>query len=244
MKAKSGYMAAILLLLAAVPVAFWAGRSTAPLPVARDVIAMNDKAAAHPAVNVREHLRQAVEGDRKVGRSLDEPIRSPDPSSNPPPARPGRTPPSLQVPHETASVPNRTIDPPVPAAKLLSDFINGNRDSVFVDSMTQGHDATQAEQIDPAWSPSANQQLRDYIAQQFGDRFETPVIDCRTDICELMAAGRVGGSMSDDSMDFQRAMSTMHKQAWWSMIGFDQQWMSVSTSPDGRPLFILYITRK
>ena len=138
------------------------------------------------------------------------------------------------------------IDAPRSAAILLQEALAKTKDSIFIQPTTQGHEAVLAEKIDPEWSPAANQQLMDYLSAQLGERIEVPVIDCRENICELLAAGKLGGSVNDDSMDFQRMLADMHSQQWWSALGFDQQGTQfmVTFSPDGRPLFFVYLTRK
>jgi hypothetical protein len=134
----------------------------------------------------------------------------------------------------------------MPAAKLLADAIDEQRKSIWISPTTQGHDAVQAEAVDPDWSLQTNQQLRDYLSDQFGNRFEVPVVDCRENICELQAAGQLGGALDLDTADFQRAIMAMRDQPWWKAIGLDMTTINVevTSSPDGRPLFIVYIIRK
>ena len=84
---------------------------------------------------------------------------------------------------------------------------------------------------------------RDYLAEQLGTRFEFPAVDCQADICEIQAAGYENGNLNADIHNFQMIVNAMHQQPWWNALGFDEQTLS-TTEKQGRPLFIVYITRK
>jgi len=129
------------------------------------------------------------------------------------------------------------------ASELLAKFIENSKDSVFQTPQSQGHAAMLAEEPDPQWSPVASGQLHDYLTQQLGDRFEFPVIECQTDICEIQAAGYANGNLDSDMRDFQMIVNNMHRQPWWNELGFDEQTLS-TTQKQARPLFIVYVTRK
>jgi len=43
--------------------------------------------------------------------------------------------------------------------------------------------------------------------------------------------------------DFQTIVNAMHQQPWWNDLGFDEQTLS-TTEKQGRPLFVVYVTRK
>lgn len=144
------------------------------------------------------------------------------------------------APHQDSGAPP---SPPKPASQLLANFIERLGHSAFQSPITQGHTAMLAEQPDPSWSPAASNQLNQYLSQQLGDRFEFPVVQCQSNICEIQAAGFPGVSGDPAASAFQEVVGKMHQQPWWSDLGFDEQILSV-TDEEGRMLFIVYVTRK
>ena len=115
---------------------------------------------------------------------------------------------------------------------------------VFLPESVRNHAAVQSEPVDPDWGPQASQAIRDYLTTLFGDRFEIALVDCRQDLCELEAAGRLGGNSSDDMRAFQEVIPGMKQQPWWSALEFDQETGVIGVSPDGRALFIYFFSRK
>jgi hypothetical protein len=73
--------------------------------------------------------------------------------------------------------------------------------------------------------------------------FEFPAVDCQADICEIQAAGYENGNLNAVIYNFQMIVNAMHQQPWWNALGFDEQTLS-TPEKQGRPLFIVYITRK
>ena len=132
---------------------------------------------------------------------------------------------------------------PKTATEILAHYIDDDPTQVFLPNSVQYHAAVQSEPIDPEWGPAASQAIRDYLSK-FGDRFEFPLIDCRQDLCELEAVGRLGSNSRDDLHDFQDALNSMRQQPWWSTFQFDQDTGLVSSSPDGRAIIIWFYSRK
>ena len=118
---------------------------------------------------------------------------------------------------------------------------------VFVSEVSQGHELAQKEPMDPDWGPTSNQELSDLLHGQLGGRFDIPTVNCRTDICEIMAASKIGGSPNEDMQAFQRIPQLLRQQPWFAASGFDMAntpMMFGSSPPDERVLVIMYITRK
>ena len=132
----------------------------------------------------------------------------------------------------------------VPAAELFSGFVDDDPHNVFLPSSVQYHAAVQSETVDPAWGPAAAEALRNFVATQYGNRFELPLVDCRQDLCELRVAGQVGGDQLADMQDFQQLVERMKQEPWWSALEFDQQTGMIGTAPDGRALLLYFFSRK
>ena len=133
---------------------------------------------------------------------------------------------------------------PKPAGELFVPLIAEDPTRVFAPATVNYHAAVQGEESDPTWGPYAESALRDYITEQFGDRFEIPYVDCRQDLCELQVAGRIGGDVTADTHDIQQAMSRMKQQAWWTEWQFDQEHGTVGSSQDGRMILLWFFSRK
>ncbi|MEO7432666.1 MAG: hypothetical protein ABIR62_11725 [Dokdonella sp.] len=131
-----------------------------------------------------------------------------------------------------------------PASELFSGFVDDDPRNVFLPSSVQYHAAVQSESVDPAWGPAAADALRTFVATQYGNRFELPLVDCRQDLCELRVAGQVGGDQLADMQDFQQLVEQMKQQPWWSALEFDQHTGMIGTAPDGRALLLYFFSRK
>lgn len=144
--------------------------------------------------------------------------------------------------------PSKNGDPPSrngkPAAELIAAIENDDTKSAFPNPAIAAHQALLNEQSDPDWSQQAEQQLRDFLSAQLGNRFEYPLVQCGTDICEIQAASFVDGDSAADLRDFQRADSDMQLQPWWTTLQFDELTFQVQSSKNGRHLIIVFITRK
>ena len=135
-------------------------------------------------------------------------------------------------------------DAPKSTAEILAPFIEDNPAEVFLPDSVRNHAAVQSETVDPDWGPTASHAMRDYLESQLGDRFDIPVVDCRQDLCELEATGRLGGNSSDDVRDFERALNEMKQQPWWSTFQFDQNTGLAAVSADGRAIIVHFYSRK
>jgi len=188
---------------------------------------------------------------RKGGAANTIPSRNLTPS---PPTRPSnessaKTTPETPGKSADASRAGATPSPPatpvvMPAAELFSGFVEDDPRNVFLPSSVQYHAAVQSEAVDPAWGPAAAEALRTFVAAQYGNRFELPLVDCRQDLCELRVAGQVGGDQLADMQDFQQLVGQMKEEPWWSALEFDQQTGMIGTAPDGRALLLYFFSRK
>lgn len=131
-----------------------------------------------------------------------------------------------------------------PAVELFGPLVDDDPNNVFLASTVQYHAAVQSEAVDPEWGPVAAQVLRDHLASQWGDRYEIALIDCRTDLCEVRIAARVGSDAQPDIQEMQESINRMKHEPWWSAAQFDQDMMAVGVSPDGRALVLWFISRK
>jgi len=145
-------------------------------------------------------------------------------------------------PDTTPSMP--TVPDVKPAAELFSGFVDDDPRNVFLPSSVQYHAGVQSESVDPAWGPAAADALRNFVATQYGNRYELPLVDCRQDLCELRVAGQVGGDQLADMQDFQQLVERMKQEPWWSALEFDQQTGMIGTAPDGRALLLYFFSRK
>ena len=232
------------LLVFAIPVAFFAGRAsvgTGQVAAKAASVTRPDGArdvGAKPKIQdaVSSRLTKIAESatarraDSRTGAAASPPVGSAAPLAAPVPT--------------TQAAPAAA---PLPPERLLEDMLDKSTAGVFVSEVSQGHELAQKEQIDPDWGPTSNQELSDLLKSQLGDRFDIPTINCRTDICEIMAASKIGGSPNEDMQEFQRIPQLLRQQPWFSGSGFDlanTPMMFGSSPPDERVLVIMYITRK
>jgi hypothetical protein len=132
---------------------------------------------------------------------------------------------------------------PKSAAELFTPFIEDDPSQVFPPSTVHYHAAFQSETADPDWGPSTAAALRNYLISKFGDRFEIPLVDCRQDLCELQVAGRPGSGSAADMNDVQQMMLLLKQSALWSQLQLDQETSIIGSSPDGRALWLSFISR-
>lgn len=151
--------------------------------------------------------------------------------------------PSRDAPRVRASAQEETSAQPKPAAELFTPFVEDDPSLVFPPSTVQYHSTLQSEPTDPDWGPSTAEALRNYIASQYRDRFDIPLVECRRDLCELQVAGRMGGDSAADMDELQRMIHLMKQSPLWSSLQLDQETSLVSTSADGRALWLSFISR-
>lgn len=147
------------------------------------------------------------------------------------------------APTMRASTREETSARPKSAAELFTPFVEDDPSLVFPPSTVQYHSALQSETPDPDWGPSTAAALRNSITSQYGDRFDIPLVECRRDLCELQVAGRIGGDSAADMGELQRMIQRMKQSQLWSSLQLDQETSLVSTSPDGRALWLSFISR-
>ena len=128
------------------------------------------------------------------------------------------------------------------AAELFLPYVEDDPRNVFLPSSVQYHAAVQGETSDPNWGPVAAETLRGYIESLFGQRFEIVVSDCRSDLCELQIAGRLGNDSTQDMHDLGEAIGLMKSQSWWTQLQFDQE-TGLTGLRDGRVLALWFFSR-
>jgi hypothetical protein len=155
---------------------------------------------------------------------------------------------AASVPSSTSSTASQQNDPPKAPQKSAADIIAAleadDHKSAFPNPSIAPHQAMLNETPDPNWSQAAAQQLRDYLAEQLGNRFEYPLVQCGQDICEIQAATLPGSDRHVDVHDFQVADENMSQQSWWTSLQFDELTFQVDSEDDGRDVMIVFITRK
>ncbi len=130
------------------------------------------------------------------------------------------------------------------AAEFIAALEADDHKSAFPNPSIAPHQAMLNETPDPNWSQAAAQQLRDYLAEQLGNRFEYPLVQCGQDICEIQAATLPGSDRHVDVHDFQVADENMSLQPWWTSLEFDELTFQVDSEDDGRDVMIVFVTRK
>lgn len=101
---------------------------------------------------------------------------------------------------------------------------------------------------DPAWSTASEQTLRDEIAQlppNFTNRLEFSQVQCGPSLCEIQAAERFTSpyQSSQDIQDWQDYVREMLKSPSSQADQLTNPVTILSTTPDGRPLFLVYFHR-
>jgi hypothetical protein len=130
--------------------------------------------------------------------------------------------------------------------EFLATFVSQDPSQVFVSDVAQNHAAVLAQTVDPEWGPAISQQIREFLEQQLGDLVEIPLADCRQDLCEVQI---IGSSATDDQVVRSEisvvslALTLMKQQPWWS-FQIDQESMALTYSPDHRPVWVIFYSRK
>ena len=101
---------------------------------------------------------------------------------------------------------------------------------------------------DPLWSATAEQTLRSEITQlpsNFSNRLEFSQVDCGPSVCEIQAAMRFTSpyQSSQDILDWQAYVREMLRSPSAQAEQFTNPVAILSTTPDGRPLFLVYFRR-
>ena len=201
----------------------------------------SSRAALLSDVQVSEHTADVVRGTRSLrgvpGNSSTAGTPSPVAATAPRMVR------GEAAPRRAAqSAPDAEL--PKPAGELFLPFIANDPSQVFAPQTVNFHAAVQSEAIDPAWGPASAAALHDFLTMMFGNRFEIPYVDCRTDLCELQVAGRIGNDLDRDMHDIQHAMGLMKQEPWWTALEFDQESGTVGSSQDGRVILLWFFSRK
>lgn len=149
-----------------------------------------------------------------------------------------------------ASPPPSGEPPAIPVAAiapLFSDVLNPPHRGV-VQPVVQLHRKLEAEPEDDAWSPAMETTLREYLQRQPGfDRIEIMVLDCRTTVCEIQAAGFLSDSNPQLPPHlqifnvYQAATINIEKQPWASELTHAG---TTFGSRDERVLFVTQLVRE
>lgn len=101
---------------------------------------------------------------------------------------------------------------------------------------------------DPAWSTASEQTLRDEMAQlpsRFSSRLEFSQVKCGPSLCEIQAAVRFTSpyQSSQDILDWQTYVREMLRSPSSRADQLTDPVTILSTTPDDRPLFLVYVRR-
>jgi hypothetical protein len=124
-------------------------------------------------------------------------------------------------------------------AELFEAFLADDPTKVFQNPNSIYHAAVISEPVDPQWSPVVDQQVHDFLAGKLGASFEDPIVDCRTDLCEVRIAGLAGA----DQLYVQQVLGQLHQQPWWSVDELDETTMAM-TYKQNRPILVFFISRQ
>lgn len=101
---------------------------------------------------------------------------------------------------------------------------------------------------DPLWSTTTEQTLRSEMTQlpsNFSNRLEFSQVDCGPSVCEIEAAMRFTSpyQTSQDILDWQSYVYEMLRSPSAQADQLTNPVMILSTTPDDRPLFLVYFRR-
>jgi hypothetical protein len=136
-----------------------------------------------------------------------------------------------------------------PGFEMLSTPASEMKDTDGDWSLWRRHQQLQSESRDEAWAPRIESALREGLQQNMlargftTERFELPVVECRTNACEIQAVGHVQDSRSG-GVDFQQIMGTVMMSALGSEFEQDGYIMRMGSRPDGRMTFLAHLPRK
>jgi hypothetical protein len=149
------------------------------------------------------------------------------------------------VPAPGASLPGSTT-PPALIAPLFTELFSERAGGLAEQPVAQIHRKLSTETEDDAWSPYMETNIRNFLQQRPGfDRIEIFVLDCRTTICEIQAAGFQTDIRSEipavphPDQVFQSAMSDLQKQPWGVEL---RHAGTLVTTRDDRVLFVAQFT--
>jgi len=192
-----------------------------------------------------------------------EPVKEAPP---PEPPKPTAAPPKQEPPPEEAAASEETAadEPPARepidsdhAADLLADVIAKQEaeddPNGLPNSAAEAWKKFDQETNDPEWSDKSSKQLEE-VLQQWIDALPEDVrghfalvhVECRTTLCQILAADNDEETQSERSQsgqEWQQAVGTLPSQPWWHELGF-ANFFTMVTSKDGTLLYITYILRE
>ncbi len=144
-----------------------------------------------------------------------------------------------------AAVPNR------PAAELLegtfvslADSVKDKKVNAFANPLAGWHQQFVKDTPDAVWSPMAQSQAESYLASKLGPEIELISVRCGSTVCEVQGASTSAQGSEKAANDWQANMSAMSGESWWPTFGFAVPNSAIWSAPDGRALFVSYLTRE
>ncbi|WP_152599871.1 hypothetical protein [Noviluteimonas dokdonensis] len=139
--------------------------------------------------------------------------------------------------------------PPLrPAAAAVADYLEAAPDDgppVAIVTGRQYHAVFAAEKRDAEWADIVEPRLREYFARQRNARaFEIVGLECRSTMCEVLAANRDPRTAPFDVDDWQNVLFAMHAEPWYRPAQLREPSIAIVDSPDHRALFITHLIRE
>jgi len=222
--------------------------------------------AAKPSVVAAAPAPVAVEAPRKEPEPPPPPPPQPQPKeSKPPPPSPH---PAVEPPPEPES--NSTAEEEEPeddgkpgidtdhAADLFADLITHEEakaedENGLPDPVAQTWKKFDKEETDSNWSGPTTQQIEAALEQwinslpaEIQDHIAVIHVECRTTLCQILAADNDADTQSDRSQagqEWQQAIATLPAQPWYNELGF-VNFVTQVTSKDGYILYMTYMMRE
>ena len=145
-----------------------------------------------------------------------------------------------------ALIANATL-PSTPASKDL--FTNmfshsGAKGNAAPNAQEIMHEKFEAEPVDPNWSANVEPSIKD----QFDNHPSSQTVDivsieCRSTICEILAAAKSPAQSQQASEQVQETIYTSPRQSWWTAYGLVDVVTAMTLGDDGRMLVVTYFTK-
>ena len=89
----------------------------------------------------------------------------------------------------------------------------------------------------------AENQAESYLSGVLGPDLELIGVKCASRVCEVRAASISVENSEEAVNDWQKGISAMSGETWWISYGFAVPNSAIWKAPDGRALFVSYLTR-
>lgn len=137
-----------------------------------------------------------------------------------------------------------------PAAEILHNALSAlaessqvTGDKAFANPLATWRQRFVQDMPDPNWSSMAEAQAESYLAETVNSDIELVSVNCAGTVCEVQAASRSAENSEKAANEWQDSMSAMSNESWFSSYGFSTPNSAIWTAPDGRTLFVSYLTR-